>query len=266
MANKYPLKVGEADRVRLEILNKMYNPLAQYFLLQNGLKPGMTILEIGCGAGDMACWLGKQVGPNGKVVAIDNSQEQINLSAAKAESNGINNIEFICLDVNEVEQLGQQFDMTYGRWVIFFAKNAESVFGKLANILKPSGVLTYETALHVGEGDFTVPNSPIVRQWFDICFKFFCQNELPVNFGAQLYNIYQNLNLESINLLINQPIMTTAEEKSVMRLGSLSIKHEILKFMTEEEYAIFISKLETFEQSSAIAGFFRNVLAAGVKK
>ena len=94
MSQEYILAVGETDRQRLEILNRMYNPITQYFLTQNGLKQGMTVLEVGCGTGDMACWLANQIGKKGKVVAIDNSSAQIKLSSEKAKNKGINNIEF----------------------------------------------------------------------------------------------------------------------------------------------------------------------------
>ena len=41
------------------------------------LKPGMTVLEFGCGTGHMACEIAKAVGPAGRVIATDNSEAQI---------------------------------------------------------------------------------------------------------------------------------------------------------------------------------------------
>ena len=53
----YPIATGELDRQRLAIINNLYNPNIQQFITQQGLKPGMKVLEIGCGTGQMACWL-----------------------------------------------------------------------------------------------------------------------------------------------------------------------------------------------------------------
>lgn len=75
MNKKYLLSTGESDYDRLSILSKLYNPLALYFLTDSGLKPGMTVLEIGCGSGHMACDIAKLVGPKGKVIAIDSSEK-----------------------------------------------------------------------------------------------------------------------------------------------------------------------------------------------
>lgn len=266
MSKEYILPVGEADRIRLEVLGRMYNPLAEQFLIKNGLKPGMHVLEIGCGAGDMACWLANYVGGQGKVTAIDSSSKQIDIASSKAKDSGINNIEFHCLDMREIESLDQQFDLIYGRWVIFFCPNQDEIFKTLFNVLKPSGVLTYETASHVGKGDFSYPCANIAHQWFENSYRFFIQNHYCPDLGNQLHGIFTRLGLIDIDLMVNQPIMVTAEEKSVMRLASIGIKNELLKFMSEQQYEDYIQQFIDFEQSDAIAGFYRNILAAGVKQ
>jgi len=265
MNKQYPLAVGEADRLRLERLNKLYNPLSQYFLLQNGLKVGMTVLEVGCGAGDMACWLAKTVGPEGKVVAIDSSPEQIAICEKKAKAQGFNNIQCLCMDVREMDTLSDRFDMTYGRWVIYFTPDPRLVFEKIISVLKPGGVLSYETASYLNEGYFTSPEVPVVKKWFDYGTRAMRSSVSDIAFGAKLYHLFVNLGLKKVNTLVNQPIMKTPEEKSVLRLGSLMAKEMMLKFMTEEAYEQYIHELEAFEQSDAIGGFYRNILAAGIK-
>ncbi|OGT31488.1 MAG: hypothetical protein A3E87_03945 [Gammaproteobacteria bacterium RIFCSPHIGHO2_12_FULL_35_23] len=265
MSQEYILAVGETDRQRLEILNRMYNPITQYFLTQNGLKQGMTVLEVGCGTGDMACWLANQIGKKGKVVAIDNSSAQIKLSSEKAKNKGINNIEFLCLDVRDLATLNQQFDFAYGRWVISFLPDQHSIFQNILSVLKSGGILSYETASNVGEGYFSYPATPVVAEWFKISEQFFKKNKFCLDLGNQLFHLYGKLGLSNIQIMANQPIMKTPEEKSVMRIGSTNAKDQLLKLMDEKNYQRYIQGLEAFEQSDAIAGFYRNILAAGVK-
>jgi SAM-dependent methyltransferase len=46
-----------------------------------GLKPGMRVLDLGCGAGDVAMLAADLVGPKGRVVGIDRSAEALDLKS-----------------------------------------------------------------------------------------------------------------------------------------------------------------------------------------
>jgi len=50
---------------------------AEWIVRRAGIRPGMTVLEPGCGAGRMTRLLSEAVGPRGKVVAVDISERMI---------------------------------------------------------------------------------------------------------------------------------------------------------------------------------------------
>ncbi|CAI9092961.1 OLC1v1028346C1 [Oldenlandia corymbosa var. corymbosa] len=50
-------------------------------------KVGDNVLDICCGSGDLAFLLSEKVGPNGKVVGLDFSKEQLSIAAARQQSN-----------------------------------------------------------------------------------------------------------------------------------------------------------------------------------
>src|SRR5476649_2325054 len=86
----YVMKTGDAGAERLEMVNEYYNPLSRDFLLASGLKPGMRVLELGCGLGILSAWIAEIIGINGKLIAIDQSEQQLtiarlNVNAAPAE-------------------------------------------------------------------------------------------------------------------------------------------------------------------------------------
>ena len=54
-----------------------------------GLKPGMSVIEIGCGNGRDAEALAKLVGPTGRVVGVDASQELISQATERTASFGL---------------------------------------------------------------------------------------------------------------------------------------------------------------------------------
>ena len=65
--------LGRKGLARKLVHNQLVNPSSQLFLLNSGLKAGMTVLDLSCGIGMMSCWLAKKVGTSGRVIAIDSN-------------------------------------------------------------------------------------------------------------------------------------------------------------------------------------------------
>jgi ubiquinone/menaquinone biosynthesis C-methylase UbiE len=266
--DSYFIATGSADRERLAILNRLYNPVTLQFLQQNGLKPGMTVLEIGCGMGAMACCLANVVGPAGKVIATDNSAQQLEIAKQTARDAQVNNIEFKELDVRSLTTLTEKVDLVYGRWVLEFTGDAEACFRKMHEVLKPGGILTYETASFVDNAHFSYPQQAVVDQWFGLSITNFRVLHLEPDFGNRLYHLTKQLQCGSIAFKTHQPILMTAEEKSVLRLASMNVRETMLnhKVLTPENYEQLLEELRKVEQDDVIIGFFRNFLVAGVKQ
>jgi ubiquinone/menaquinone biosynthesis C-methylase UbiE len=81
--NDYALSVGISDLERMTMLGETYMPYCAEFLIENGLKQGLNIADISCGPGNTSLWLSQQVGMKGKVLAIDNSDAQLNILRKK---------------------------------------------------------------------------------------------------------------------------------------------------------------------------------------
>ncbi|MFQ5920591.1 MAG: precorrin-6Y C5,15-methyltransferase (decarboxylating) subunit CbiT [Nitrososphaerales archaeon] len=59
------------------------------------LREGGTVLDIGCGSGSITVEAAMQVGSAGKVYAIDQDEEAVNLTEVNAKKFGVSNIEII---------------------------------------------------------------------------------------------------------------------------------------------------------------------------
>jgi len=60
-----------------------------------GLKPGMTVAEVGAGTGYVALRMAKRVGPSGKVYANDLQPEMLGLLRNNAAKAGVANVETV---------------------------------------------------------------------------------------------------------------------------------------------------------------------------
>src|SRR3954468_5801357 len=59
------------------------------------LKPGMTVCDLGCGNGFYTLKMAKEVGPQGKVLAVEIQQEMLDLHQKRAEKAEVKNVQSI---------------------------------------------------------------------------------------------------------------------------------------------------------------------------
>ena len=63
--------IGEDEVARLEVQGAALAPATRMILAEAGIRPGMRVLDLGCGAGDVALLAAGLAGPGGSVVGVD---------------------------------------------------------------------------------------------------------------------------------------------------------------------------------------------------
>ena len=69
--NSYVLGHADQELDRLTIQARILEPSTRQLLQEAGLRPGMRVLDIGCGSGDVSFLAASLVGPAGRVVGVD---------------------------------------------------------------------------------------------------------------------------------------------------------------------------------------------------
>ena len=262
----YILETGNKDYQRLKLLSQLYNPGALTFMQKMGLQSGMKVLEIGCGTGHMAVDLARAVGKTGMVFATDSSHEQLEVAKHTAKEAGVDNIQFIHLDLyQDLPKYLGQFDFTYGRWVVEFTKDqVERVFAEWFQTLKSGGTLVYESIDLTDSGVFIYPDLTMTDVYGQLGKALFTANSMPINFIKRAYFLLKELGANNLAMAPNQAILTSPEEKLVMRLGILTAEKILReKAFSDTEFDSLIQSYEALEKSDNIAGFYRNYLVAG---
>ncbi|ROM73470.1 methyltransferase [Pseudomonas brassicacearum] len=148
----YVLNVGRHDVERLGKSDRIYGPGSRDFLQRYAhIKEGMTILDVGCGTGNMSLWMAEKVGPKGQVIGIDASAEQIEVSKARAKSMGLENIRFVHLDFSQIRSLDTLFDIAYCRFILIHLTQPLEAIKLMTSVTRPGGAVVCEepiTNLH----------------------------------------------------------------------------------------------------------------------
>jgi tRNA A58 N-methylase Trm61 len=61
----------DSERRRLQAIEAIFDPSSRRRIVAAGIKPGAVCLEVGAGAGSLMRWMAQQVGPSGRVTAVD---------------------------------------------------------------------------------------------------------------------------------------------------------------------------------------------------
>src|SRR5436190_5968881 len=102
------------------------------------LRPGLSVLDVGCGTGAITAGIAKAVGPHGHVVGVDRDEALLEL--ARAENAVLPNLRFESGDAASL-QFRAQFDIvTSARTLQWIAEPGVAV-SKMKEAAKPAGVL-----------------------------------------------------------------------------------------------------------------------------
>ncbi len=110
------------------------NPLA---LTQ--IKPGMTVLDLGSGAGFDAFLAWNRVGPTGRVIGVDMTDDMLALARQNAEKRGAKNVEFRKGRIEQLPVEDGSVDYVISNCVINLSTDKPAVFREIARVLKPGG-------------------------------------------------------------------------------------------------------------------------------
>ena len=126
---------------------------------RSGIKPGMRILEVGCGSGAYTTCVARAVVPGGKVYALDIQRKmlgQLQRKLDKPENRDIRNIELIQASAYELPFENASFDLVYMITVLPEIPDPGLALRECYRILKPGGVLAVTEF-------FTDPDYPLKR-------------------------------------------------------------------------------------------------------
>jgi arsenite methyltransferase len=103
------------------------------------LRPGETVIDLGCGGGLDVFLAADKVGPTGKAIGIDMTDEMLELSRRNAA--GRKNVEFHKATIDNMPLPNASVDCAISNCVINLAPDKPAVFREIARVLKPGGRL-----------------------------------------------------------------------------------------------------------------------------
>jgi len=139
MADSYALDNTAAEQVRLNRQGSLLRPVTERLLRAAGIGPGMAVLDVGCGFGDVSLIAAELVSNSGRVVGFDRDARQV--SAACARLGDDTTASFVQATIDDPPE--GEFDAIVGRLVLMYQPDLDAAIASLIRRLRPGGVVAF---------------------------------------------------------------------------------------------------------------------------
>jgi len=214
-----------------------------YRNLESILKPGMKVLDVGCGTGSISKDIATIVGENGKVTGIDNTENFI--LSGKESHKDIKNLDLIHIDLFDFNP-EEKFDLIVSARVLQWLSNPKEALLKMKSLLKPNGqisILDYDhTNLNWN------PSPPESMQAFYNTFLKWRQDAGMNNrIGEDLPNLLNEVGFHSVEKINSDELYNEERSDYKSKIGIWSKVAGSLQ-MVEEGYLDNELRLKAIEE------------------
>ena len=115
------------------------------------LEKGMTVLDLGSGAGIDVFLAAQEVGPLGKAIGLDMTDEMIKRANANRQKLGILNTEFRKGEIEDMPIESNSVDRILSNCVINLVPDKRKAFSEMYRVLKKGGKFTISDIVSIGE-------------------------------------------------------------------------------------------------------------------
>ena len=147
------------------------------------LRPGLRVLDFGCGPGTITVGLARAVAP-GEVHGVDMEASQVEMARSVAAYHQRDNATFHVGDVADLPFDDGYFDVAHGHNVLMHIPDVPTVLSEVKRVLKPGGLIACREM--ICEASFTYPDFGIMRQSWQVLEDVLAMDDGHPQMGREL--------------------------------------------------------------------------------
>ncbi len=120
-------------------IEAMLAQMSDRLIQLTALRPGERVLDVATGVGEPALRAAAIVGAEGRVVGTDIAPEMLQIARERAEESGLDNVEFLEMDAEDLDFPQSSFDVVLCRFGLMFLSDVERALRGVRRVLVPGG-------------------------------------------------------------------------------------------------------------------------------
>ena len=182
---------------------------AAYLLAE--LRPGLDVLDVGCGPGTITADLAALVAP-GTVTGVDASEGVLDKAREAAVADGVDNVRFAVADVHALDFPDDSFDVVHAHQVLQHVGDPVGALREMRRVCRPGGVVAVRDSDY---GAFTwFPGTPVLDGWLALYRKVARANGGQPDAGRRLLSWAREAGFEDITPTATAWCFATPEDRA----------------------------------------------------
>lgn len=234
----------------------MRNEFTLRLLKEAGIAPGMDVLDVGCGHGEVTQLIREMVGDTGSVTGIDMNEQLLSMAEA---NNHYDNVSYHQMDVYQLDALGQ-YDAIVGRRILMYVPDAVKALNELTHHLKTDGIIAFQESdvLASGTGADSLPLHQLALKRI---LKTIEREGGNINIGQQLYSKFIEAGYDHPNVMSEVIIQSSSSGSDLFWLTQMMHERMLEQHVIDEELDLDLLEQEmTQELKNTQTAFVRDIV------
>lgn len=207
---EYVLGRTPAEHHRLNRQGRLLSKVTQHFLQETALAPGMRVLDVGSGIGDVALLAARAVGKSGQVVCVDTDRSALSVAKERAALEGLSNVSFHSCDFHQ-HQTSDVYDAIIGRCVLLHQTNPVAALKAVLKHLRSGGIIAFQEPWF--SRTFSYPDAPLFQKMIGWLHDTVQASGLDGDIGVRLPSLYVSAGLPRPTLTFEMLVDCSAESE-----------------------------------------------------
>ena len=147
--DQYVLGYRQAEQERLQQQARQLAHESSWLFDQIGVARGARVVEIGCGPHGCLELLAERVGPSGRVVGVERSEDAVALARKLVSERGLANVEVLEGDARSTGLPRASFDLATARLVLVNVPQPQQIVAEAAALVRAGGWVAFHEADYV---------------------------------------------------------------------------------------------------------------------
>ena len=173
------------------------------------LRPGLRVLDFGCGPGTVSVGLAEAIAP-GELHGVDMEESQVNLARAVTEAGGRDNAVFHLGDVTALPFEDGFFDVAHCHNVLMHVPDTHAALTEVKRVLKPGGIIGCREM--ICGSSFTHPDFGILQKSWDMFTDLLEADDGHAQMGKDIKTHLLDAGFANIRMNASFTVYSTPEE------------------------------------------------------